>query len=70
MNEKTLAKFFYEQCAGTHSGHMANIANNPVLFGLISAATGTNDNFYAASQTSFAQLLREMADQLDPNKQE
>jgi len=65
MDEKTLAKFFYEQCVGTHSGHMANIANNPVLFGLISAATGTNDNCHAASQTKFAKLLREMADQLD-----
>ena len=65
MNEKTLAKFFYEQCAGTHSGHMANIANNPVLFGLIRAASGRNDNCYAATQTEFAKMLREMADQLD-----
>lgn len=65
MNEKTLAKYFYEQCAGTHSGHMANIANNPVLFGLISAATGRNDNCYAATKNEFAKLLRDIAYQLE-----
>ena len=65
MNEKALAKFFYEQCAGTYSGHMSHIANNPVLFGLISASTGTKDQYYAATQAAFAKLLREMADQLD-----
>jgi hypothetical protein len=65
MNEKALAKFFYEQCAGTYSGHMSHIANNPVLFGLISASTGTKDQCYAATQAAFAKLLREMADQLD-----
>ena len=65
MNDDTLAKFFYEQCAGVTSGHMAPIPNNPVLFGLLSAATGTRDNNYAASQTEFAELLREIADWLD-----
>lgn len=68
MNEKTLAKYFYEQCTGTYSGHMARIANNPVLFGLFSAATGRNDSAYAATQTEFAKILRDIADQLEgPN---
>ena len=67
MNEKedALAEFFYEQCAGTTSGHMALIPNNPVIFGLVRAVTGTSDNCHAASQTEFAELLRDMADFLD-----
>ena len=63
--EDALAKFFYEQCAGVTNGQMALIPNNPVLFGLLSAVTGTKDNCYAASQTDFAKFLRETADWLD-----
>lgn len=36
VSEET-AKFFVDQCIGTHSGHMAAIPNNPVLFGLLKA---------------------------------
>ena len=63
---KQLAKFFYEQCAGSYSGHMANIPNNPVLFGLTKAYSGGSDNLYAATQTEFAEMLREVADELAP----
>ena len=59
--DKTTAKFFYEQCAGTSAGHMAMIPNNPVLFGLIKAHTGKNDQYYAATQTEFAAMLIDMA---------
>ena len=62
---KAFATFFYEQCAGTFAGHMANVANNPVLFGMISAASGKQDSCYAATKTEFAELLRTMADDLD-----
>lgn len=65
MKDDTLAKFFYEQCAGVTNGHMSPIPNHPVLFGLLRAATGTRDHCYAASQTEFAELLREIADWLD-----
>lgn len=65
MKDNTLAAFFYEQCAGVTRGHMAPIPNNPMLFGLVQAATGTRDDSYAASQTDFVKLLREIADQLD-----
>lgn len=33
VNEPT-AEFFYDQCAGHYAGHMANIPNNPTLYGL------------------------------------
>jgi hypothetical protein len=58
---KAMAKYFYEQCAGTYSGHMANVANNPVLFGIIGAHTDQRDNCYAASQAVFADFLRRVA---------
>jgi hypothetical protein len=64
MNE-TLAKFFYEQCAGTTSGHMAMVPNNPTMFALVRAYTGKHDNCYAATEKQFAEMLREMADALD-----
>jgi hypothetical protein len=62
---KTLAKFFYEQCAGTTSGHMAMIPNNPTMFALVKAHSGRDDNHYAATQTEFSEMLRQMADALD-----
>ena len=62
---ETLAKFFYEQCAGTSTGHMAMIPNSPVMFGLVKAYSGVKDNCYAATQKQFAKMLREMADSLD-----
>lgn len=65
MNNKTLAKFFYEQCAGTTSGHMAMVPNNPTLFALISATGDLSDSCYATTQTEFASFLREMAEALD-----
>jgi hypothetical protein len=66
MNEKTLAKFFYQQCAGTTSGHMANVPNNPTLFSLTSAySEQINTSCVAASEEQFAKMLREMADALD-----
>lgn len=68
MNKQAISKFFYEQCAGSTSGHMAMIPNNPVLFGLIKSMSGTNDNNYACTQTEFAAILRELAEDLDPKK--
>jgi hypothetical protein len=64
MNE-ALAKYFYEQCAGTTPGHSAMIPNNPTLFTLVKAFTCRKDNCYAATQTEFANMLRDMADALD-----
>ncbi len=61
---KAMAEFFYEQCAGSTSGHMAMLPNNPVVYGLIKAHTGTRDNCHAATKTDFAVLLRKMADEL------
>lgn len=64
MNE-TLAKFFYEQCAGTFAGHMGMVPNNPTLFALVQATGGKQDNMYACTQTEFAALLRNMAGALE-----
>jgi hypothetical protein len=52
-----MAEFFMEQCAGTYTGHMANIPNNPVLFGIIQAHR-------AMDKQDFARFLRQVADQL------
>lgn len=71
MNQKALSELFYEQCAGTYSGHMANVPNNPLMFGLVAAATEVrSDNCYAASKNNFANLLREIADQLHSETKE
>jgi len=66
MKNECIARFFYEQCAGSTTGHMAMIPNNPVLFGLIKSISGNNDKAYAATQSEFADMLRLMADDLDP----
>ena len=57
-SDKALASYFYEQCAGTYTGHMANVPNNPVLNGLVRACG-------AESKKDFADLLRRFADALD-----
>jgi hypothetical protein len=62
---KEMAEFFYEQCAGTTSGHMAAIPNNPVLFGLVSACAGKSGSTHACSRPEFAALLREAAAYLE-----
>jgi len=62
---KTMALFFYEQCAGTSTGHMAMIPNSPVLFSLIKSRFLRNDNTLACSRTEFAKMLREIADDLE-----
>lgn len=61
---KPMAEFFYEQCAGTFSGHMAHVANNPVLFGVVKAHSETEGDVYAATKAEFAELLRSIADEL------
>lgn len=60
-----MAKLFYEQCAGTTTGQMALVPNNPVLFGLVGAHSEKIDNCYSATQTEFAVFLRGVADALD-----
>ena len=61
---KAMSNFFYEQCAGTFSGHMSNVANNPTLFGLMQAHSETRDACYAITKTEFAELLHSIADEL------
>ena len=65
MDNKAFSTFFYEQCAGTFAGHMGMVPNNPVLFGILKAHSGKQDNNYAASKTDFINFLRETADSLD-----
>jgi len=62
---KLLAKFFYEQCAGTTAGHMANIPNNPVLFSLIQGFSSGHKNINAVEQEDFIKFLRLIADELE-----
>lgn len=65
MNKK-LAKVFYEMCAGSHSGHMANIPNNPVIYSILRAMSeGRDDQCYAMSLSEFAITLRDMADAIE-----
>jgi hypothetical protein len=65
MSNKILANFFYEQCAGASSGHMAMIPNNAVLFGLVRAYSRSSNNTHAASKAQFSEMLREIANDLD-----
>lgn len=60
-----LAEYFYEQCAGTYSGHMSNVPNNPQLFTLIKSQSGMNDNCYAATRSEFAEFLEMVIDVID-----
>ena len=68
MNEssKAMAIFFYEQCAGSYSGHMSNVPNNPTLNGLVTACIGKHN----VSRAEFADLLRDFADSLDSDTKE
>lgn len=66
MRKDAIADLFYEQCAGTFSGHMANVPNNPVIFSLVWSATeSTGIGGRAATKEEFAVFLREIADMLD-----
>jgi hypothetical protein len=61
---KELARFFMDQCAGSYSGHMSNIPNNPTLFGLF-RAHGVSEPSGRADPKGFAVFLRAVADALD-----
>jgi len=64
---RTVAEIFYQQCAGTTSGHMANVPNNPVLYSLLSAYLGDSpgsSDCYAINRAAFADMLREMSEAL------
>lgn len=65
MKKNAFAELFYEQCAGVTSGHMAHIPNNPVLFSMLSAATGSSATTYACSKVEFSEFLRCAADMLE-----
>mgnify|MGYP006073817025 CR=1 FL=1 len=65
MNSNTLALFFYAQCAGSTPGHISFVPNNPVLYSLILAASGGGTTQYAATIPQFANMLREIAEELD-----
>ena len=59
-SDKALAEYFYDQCAGSYTGHMANVPNNPVLHGLMLACG-------VKSKKDFASQLRKFADAIDPD---
>lgn len=61
---KGVAVFFKDQIIGTHSGHMAELPNNPTLYGL-SIAHGVYQ-----STEDFCSFLRAVADQLDGGKKD
>ncbi len=61
---KAMAIFFYEQCAGSFSGHMSSIPNNPTLFGIIKAHTKDNNSMNAASKKEFSEFLMSIAENL------
>ncbi len=62
---EAMAKFFYEQVAGTSSGHMSNIANNPTLFGITAAHSSRVDSCYSMTRTEFAEFLKGVAEKLN-----
>lgn len=64
INCKGFAEFFYEQCCGSYSGHMAAIPYNPTLHSFFMAIIGSwkNDK---VTQEEFARILRAIADDLD-----
>lgn len=68
-DRNALAEYFYEALAGSTSGHMAMVPNNPTTWGLLKAVSGTNDNCYAISKTGFAEFLRQTADNLEGKAQ-
>lgn len=52
-----MAQFFMDQCVGDHNGHMAAIANNPVIMSVCKAHG-------VSTKEDFARFLRQVADQL------
>lgn len=61
---KGTANFFYEQCTGASSGHMAMIPNSTILHSLIKAHTGSRCNVNAATKEEFADMLSVIASRL------
>lgn len=61
---KELARFFMDQCAGSYSGHMSNIPNNPTLFGLCLAHNVATPGG-RPDKKDFAVFLRAVATALD-----
>jgi hypothetical protein len=55
MHDK-VAEFFYQQCTGGYSGHMAEIPHNPQLHAFTNIFCGP-----VVNRTSFATFLEEMA---------
>ena len=62
---KSMAKLFYEQCAGTYSGHMADIPNNPMLFGICAAHSETQVSYHSMTRSEFVEFLQETVKQLE-----
>ncbi len=60
---RELALFFEQQIYGTYSGHMAEIPNNPTLYGLLSA-----HGIHPHDGTLFPEFLRAVADALSETK--
>ena len=55
---EAVAQYFYEQCCGAYTGHMAHTPNNPVIDGLIKAHR-------CKKPEDFARFLRQVADHLE-----
>ena len=65
MNYESIARYFYEKCCGTYSGHMARIPNNPDLFCLIKSHFKSDGDYRAATESEFAAFLEHMAEALN-----
>lgn len=66
MNDKQkAAEFFYEQCSGGYSGHMAVIPHNPSIHAFVHAFCHP-----VVDRENFAKLMREWADALDKSHKE
>jgi len=63
--DKIVAELFYQQCAGSTTGHMAMIPNNPVLHGMLSAAyPDFACGVHACSKEQFAEFLQQASEAL------
>lgn len=68
MVSKETAEHFMELCAGSHSGHMANIPNNPSLM-VFCQAHGLSTSNGFPNRRDFAHFLREASAKLLQDEQ-
>lgn len=61
----SIGKLFYEQLAGSTSGHMAMVPNNPLMWSFLSVPSSIHNNCYAINEIEFIEFLKTVIKDLE-----